>query len=192
MEDLPLSKAVIRRDMRSRRRALPASKRQQAAEAVTRQLASLALWQRARRIAVYHANDGEIDPTPLVRDLRRAGKTPYLPIIQTDSSLRFAAWEADQPLIDNRFGIPEPGGKSLPASALDIILLPLVAWDLRGNRLGMGGGFYDRALESAADVIKMGLAYDCQQLPALPSQPWDVPLDFVVTESALYQCQGHT
>ncbi|TDG15565.1 5-formyltetrahydrofolate cyclo-ligase [Seongchinamella unica] len=190
MENLPQSKSELRRDMRSRRRALPETKRRQAAGKIAERLASLPSWRLAQRIAVYLANDGEIDPSIVVNTLRAEGRTPYLPVIQADRSLRFARWEAGEHLGRNRFGIPEPSGDPRPASELDVILLPLVAWDRQGNRLGMGGGFYDRALANAPEVLKVGLAYECQQVSTLPAQSWDVQLDFIVTESTLYNCQG--
>jgi 5-formyltetrahydrofolate cyclo-ligase len=73
---------------------------------------------------------------------------------------------------------------------LDIILLPLVAWDTQGHRLGMGGGYYDRSLAGVQNVIKVGLALELQKVEALVTEPWDIRMDFVATENGLIQCQG--
>jgi len=190
MEDLPHAKAELRRNMRSRRRALPETIHQQAARSLVDQLESIPHWRSATRVALYLATDGEIDLSPVANALRADAKTPYLPVIQADNSLRFAPWTSDEHLRENRFGIPEPSGEQTTAREMDIILLPLVAWDRRGNRLGMGGGFYDRTLAGAGDVSKVGMAYECQRVEALPTESWDVRLDFIITECALYECQG--
>ena len=176
--------------MRARRRALPAEERQAAALAIARHTCTAPGWEQALRIALYLPADGEADPLPLVDSLRAAGKSIFLPVIRNDNSLGFAPWEADASLITNRFGIDEPTTRQRPATEMDIVLLPLVAWSVRGDRLGMGGGFYDRSLAQAGNVIKVGLAYEFQRVTRLASEAWDVALDFVATESALHNCQG--
>lgn len=190
MHDTRQSKPDLRRLMRQRRQALSEDDRAQAALSLTQHALALEAWQGASKIALYLANDAEADPSLLAKALRHAGKTPFLPVIQQDNSLRFAPWVESSELRDNRFGIPEPQTPAIRAEELDIIVLPLVAWDIQGNRLGMGGGFYDRSLSGAYDVLKVGLAYELQRVETLPTEPWDIRLNFVATEAALVQCQG--
>ena len=190
MHDTHLSKPDLRRLMRQRRQALSEDDRAKAAICLTQNVLALEAWQDASKIALYLANDAEADPSLLAKELRHAGKTPYLPVIQQDNSLCFAPWVEFSELRNNRFGIPEPQTPASKAAELDIILLPLVAWDIHGNRLGMGGGFYDRSLSGACDVLKVGLAYELQRVETLPAESWDVNLDFVATEATLIQCQG--
>lgn len=176
--------------MRKRRQALSAAARDDAALSVANHIESTPGWPSAVRVALYLAADGEIDPTVIASRLRENGKTPHLPIIQDDNSLRFAAWDANAPLSNNRFGIPEPMGKQVPAETLDIVLMPLVAWDMTGNRLGMGGGFYDRTLAGCDNVLKVGLGFEFQRVSSLQAESWDVRLDLIATECALHECEG--
>jgi 5-formyltetrahydrofolate cyclo-ligase len=107
--------------------------------------------------------------------------------------LRFAPWPAGAALRRNRYGITEPRGirHHLAAARLDLVIMPLVAFDADGNRLGMGGGYYDRALARRNHRrILVGVAFSVQQSPAVPALPWDVPLDIVITEQGRRQRMG--
>jgi 5-formyltetrahydrofolate cyclo-ligase len=152
-------------------------------------------FQRARNVAFYAAADGEIDPSALLRVATRYGKQCYLPVI-TDrrmswrsSPLQFHAFIPGDPVRTNRFGILEPvfdHSRVLATSMLDIIFLPLVGFDRAGSRLGMGGGFYDRALASMPGQFRrpklVGLAHALQEIPTIETRPWDVNLDVVITD----------
>ena len=148
MPDRQPSKAQLRQEMRQRRQALGPLSQQAAAEAASDHITRLATWPGARRVALYLANDGEVDTSPLAALCRHSGKQLYLPVIDPQNLLEFVQWNDGSELLPNRFGIPEPPAHSArcPAAQLDILIMPLVAWDRRGGRLGMGGGFYDRAL----------------------------------------------
>jgi 5-formyltetrahydrofolate cyclo-ligase len=191
MPDPSTDKARLREQLRQRRKALTADERQSASQNASHQAQALPDWERSTRIALYLAADGELDPAQLAALCRKQDKSLYLPIIQQDNSLVFALWRPEQKLTANRYGIPEPPPDSdrLRADDMDIIFLPLVGWDEQGNRLGMGGGFYDRTLDGATRPLLVGLAHDCQQVAALPRESWDISLDFVVTGSALVQCR---
>lgn len=183
-------KAVLRRQLRQQRQALDATQRADAAAAVGEHLTTLPALLKANHIATYFAADGEIDPAVAVRLLRERGKHIYLPVIRERNTLAFALWAPEDELAPNRFGIPEPltQAEAVHAKALDALLLPLVGWDRRGARLGMGGGFYDRSLQGAGPVLKIGLAYACQHVPVLPVESWDISLDYVATEEELVDC----
>jgi 5-formyltetrahydrofolate cyclo-ligase len=185
-------KALLRRELRRRRQALSSEQQHAAAAAVTRHIEVLQDWQSARRIALYLAADGEIDTAPLAALARAQAKELYLPVILPDNSLTFARWQQGATLHPNRYGIPEPPEPvvSSPAGGLDLIVLPLVGWDRRGGRLGMGGGFYDRTLEEVSGPRLLGLGHSCQELETVPLQAWDVRLDFVATDATLLDCRG--
>ncbi|HEY5789179.1 MAG TPA: 5-formyltetrahydrofolate cyclo-ligase [Gammaproteobacteria bacterium] len=190
----PTTRTALRRALRARRRELSGRERSHAARQVARWLARLPALQRAARVGVYLANDGEIDLAPLVRRLWRQRRPAlFLPVLgdRPQPRLRYARYTPATPLRPNRFGIPEPFQPRrclLPARALDVLLVPLVAFDRDGNRLGMGGGYFDRTLayllprRAWRRPRLVGVGYAFQQLAALPAARWDVPLQQAVTE----------
>ncbi|MGQ7246271.1 5-formyltetrahydrofolate cyclo-ligase [Halomonas sp. V046] len=194
-----LSRTELRRLLRDRRRALTVPQQHAASQALCRRLKGLPEVLRSRRVALYLPNDGEIDATPLIRWLKRRGADTYLPVLRplTNNALWFVRYDAGTPMVTNRFGIAEPDtrhgahrARRLPAWALDLILLPLVGFDEQGQRIGMGGGFYDRTLAFAHPrqgnpgprPRLFGLAHDAQGVPRLPTAHWDVPLDAIVSD----------
>ncbi|AIS19033.1 5-formyltetrahydrofolate cyclo-ligase [Pseudomonas rhizosphaerae] len=192
-----LSRQQLRRQLRAARRALTPAQQRQAAQCLYRQLAQHPLFRRARHIALYLPNDGEIDPRPLLREAQRRGKRTYLPVLSDwpRTKMVFQQVRRGEKLRPNRFGIPEPRIKRARQRtiwALDLILLPLVGFDDEGGRLGMGGGFYDRSLAYRprrtawhAPVL-VGLAHECQKVERLAQASWDVPLQGTVTDRGWY------
>jgi 5-formyltetrahydrofolate cyclo-ligase len=178
--------------MRRLRQGLNPQAQRLAAESAARRVPQLPGWSTASSVGLYLAHDSELDTVPLADACRAAGKTCFLPVIGELNSLVFAQWSEHCALVQNRYGIPEPGGDipRLPVAALDVLFLPLVAWDKHGGRLGMGGGYYDRTLAGHPGVLLVGLAYSVQEIPRVPRDNWDIKLDFVVTDSALTRCQG--
>jgi 5-formyltetrahydrofolate cyclo-ligase len=193
MPDRPPCKAQLREELRRQRRALGPHEQSAAARAAAFNFTRIPSWKKARRIALYLASDGEIDTSAVSANCRAAGKQLFLPVIGETNLMEFAEWTQGERLTANRYGIPEPPrtARRCAVEALDIIVLPLVGWDSTGGRLGMGGGFYDRALAGVKGPLLVGLAHTVQQLPRVPRDDWDVPLDFVVTGDALHPCQGH-
>ena len=187
---IPHDRRALRRSMRAQRRALSAGQQIAAAHALARQLARQPDVQRARRIAVYLCADGEIDPLVLFRRRAWRHKQLALPVLQPlkTGHLLFMPWHAGMPLHRNRFGIGEPrlNRRRIPVWTLDVIVLPLVAFDDAGNRLGMGGGFYDRTLGTLAHrprrPVLLGVAHHFQRTTALTAASWDVALDGIVTD----------
>ena len=192
------SRNALRRSLRAQRNTLSAAQQLRAAQQLATRLATQPLFRVSRRIAVYLPNDGEIDPVPLMTRIWRMNKTCYLPILSrlTHDRLWFAPFTPDTPLTQNRFGIFEPltpARNRISAQELDLILMPLVAFDTQGNRLGMGGGFYDKSLAflRTRRVWRkphlIGLAHDFQRVDKLTASAWDVPLQAVATDGGIYQ-----
>jgi len=200
--DSPGSRQAIRREARQRRRALSAQQQRQAAADLRKRLARQPLFQRSRHIAFYLPNDGEIDPRPLMQLAMQLGKRCYLPLLHParEGKLWFLRYRQGDQLKPNRFNIPEPVlGRSMrrDAKALDLVLLPLVAFDSGGGRLGMGAGFYDRTFAFKREQGRLrhapalvGLAHRCQQVEALPLADWDVPLAAIATDGGIVDCTG--
>ncbi|HWP94681.1 MAG TPA: 5-formyltetrahydrofolate cyclo-ligase [Gammaproteobacteria bacterium] len=193
----PDNRSELRSLLRARRRALDAAGRERASRALATRLLTLATVDAAARLAAYVPFDGEIDPLPFLHAARAAGRQVYLPRLGGDGRLEFVAWHPGLPLVPNRFGILEPAdGEVCAARALDVVIAPLVAFDAAGNRLGMGGGWYDRtfaflkAPDRPAKPHLIGVAYEFQRVPQLPSADWDVPLDGVATDAGWYPSPG--
>ena len=191
MSSIP-DRALLRRELRQRRRDLPASVRIAAANTLADRLLALPFLPSSGHVAGYWAMDGEIGLHAF--QLRLPPTLTYcLPLLHADESLRFAPWRAGAPLVTNRFGIPEPDldpDDGLPASAMAMLVLPLVGFDARCNRLGMGGGWYDRSLafrrETPAPPWLVGAGFDVQRVEMLQNEAWDVPLDAVCSEAAAH------
>ncbi|HLT44610.1 MAG TPA: 5-formyltetrahydrofolate cyclo-ligase [Luteimonas sp.] len=183
-----------RRELRERRRALPAATRIAAAEALAAQLLALPFSPASGAVAGYWAMDGEI--ALHAWQLRLPAAVRYcLPVLCEDDLLRFAPWRPGAPLAPNRFGIPEPvvaRDALLEASELGLAVLPLVAFDASCHRLGMGGGWYDRTFAfrnapgGSPPPWLVGVGFALQQVDAIERAPWDVPLDAACTEQATF------
>jgi 5-formyltetrahydrofolate cyclo-ligase len=191
------SAAQLRKTLRARRRALTEQEQLEAADALASRLSALPAFRRSRRVAFYFPSDGEIDPTPIIDRGWSARKRCYLPVLLhlNGNRLRFAPVTPHMELVPNRYGIPEPPHRRrapLQPLAMDLILVPLVAFDPYGNRLGMGGGYYDRTLAFLRHhrlwrrPRLLGVAHDFQRVQRLAADPWDIPLDGIVTDAAYY------
>ena len=173
----------LRQQIRKTRANLTALQQQQAEDSITQQALELIEERNAQYIALYLSFDGEISTDKLIKILWAQGKQVYLPVLHpfNPNHLLFLRYLPDTPMLKNKFGIWEPKlnvQSVLPLEELDILFTPLVAFDKQGNRLGMGGGFYDRTLQNwrNSSFIPVGLAHQCQQVEQLPTEAWDVPL----------------
>lgn len=186
----------LRAHLRRQRRALTPGQRKQASRALARRLSRLPGMARARDVAAYIACDGEIDPGPFLARLLRRRVRVWLPVLARrpgadDIGMHFArmpragsraGWQR------NRFGIREPRNRTRRVAwKIDMLLIPLVGFDAHGQRLGMGGGFYDRLLaqldQRPCRPRLIGLAHGMQRVDSLPVAAWDRPVDAVVTAS---------
>lgn len=190
----PSLRQHIRETVRRQRQALTPRQQQIAAQQVMVQALGYPPLQQAETVALFLSFDGELDTLPLIDALWQRGQQVCLPILHPFSTgqLLFLRYTPQSVMRTNRFGIQEPltdVRQVIPLNKLDVMLVPLVAFDLQGQRLGMGGGFYDRTLQQHQDYHfqPVGLAHDCQQVDSLPVEHWDIPLPAVITPSAIHQ-----
>jgi 5-formyltetrahydrofolate cyclo-ligase len=186
--------------MRAVRNAISPRIRIRAARNLNKQADRLGCFNRSRMFACYLPSDGEIDTRPLILSALGKKKRLALPVVdrRIPGRMRFAEWAPGMPTIRSDFGILEPlraDRRYVAPGTLDVILLPLVAFDPSGNRLGMGGGYYDRCFSFLAGRSKrrpmlVGVAYETQKVEKLETQPWDIPLSWVITESGIYRCHS--
>ncbi|MGF1836337.1 5-formyltetrahydrofolate cyclo-ligase [Photobacterium sanguinicancri] len=186
------SRQHIREQIRSRRRALSIEQQSQAAQQLLNQCQQSPHFTQAQHIALYLSNDGEVSTQPLIEWLWQQGKSVYLPVLHPFSRghLLFLRYTTTTAMTINNYGISEPCldiRLVKPARELDVICTPLVAFDTTGQRLGMGGGYYDRTLAPWHHFRQLpyplGLAHDCQHVNQLPHEIWDVPLPTIITPS---------
>jgi 5-formyltetrahydrofolate cyclo-ligase len=188
----PPDRRPLRNLLRERRRALSASIRIAAAESLADRLRALPFMPTSGHVAGYWAVDGEIGLNAW--QLRLPPTLHYcLPVLHEDGRLRFAPWKAGGALVTNRHGIPEPDVEAdtlLEPEQMSLVVLPLVGFDARCHRLGMGGGWYDRSFtirqSQPAPPWLVGTAFAVQQLDHVEAEEWDVTLDAVCCENATH------
>lgn len=184
-----IEKAMLRRTMRARRQALSPATMAAAGAAVTRRVRELPRWAEAREILAYLPIRGELDTRALAEDVLARGARLLLPRCRDNApgELDLGCVGCLAEAVPGHFGIPEPPAEKCQAPeafAPDLILVPGLAFDRAGSRLGFGGGYYDRllALPLAENALVVGLAYEFQLVDRLPVQAWDRAMDVIVTE----------
>ena len=188
----------LRQLMAERRRALPPPARMAAALGLRRSLEQLPEYHTDVRVAGYWAAGGELPLNLVIPPLATRGQRFLLPLLARNKELHFAPWRDGDAVAPNRYGIPEPVAPHewFAPFQLDLVLVPLLAFDRRGRRLGHGGGYYDRSFAFLRDQARptepllVGVAYDFQEVEQLDEQPWDVPLDYVATDRELIDCRA--
>jgi 5-formyltetrahydrofolate cyclo-ligase len=194
--DAPAQRRELRQRLAEQRRALPPTERITAAQGLRRSLEQLPEYFTDQRVAGYWASHGELPLNLVIPPLATRGQQFLLPVTGPGRQLRFAPWKPGDAVEANRYGIPEPvlPGELFEPFQLDLVLVPLLGFDRRGNRLGHGGGYYDRGFAFLNEQVRptepllVGIAYAFQELPEIDEQDWDVPLDFVATERELIDC----
>ncbi|MGB5708864.1 MAG: 5-formyltetrahydrofolate cyclo-ligase [Arenicellales bacterium] len=200
-DDLPSelgNKTRLRKSLRAARRMLTPEDQSKAAEDLLTRLLEVDLFTQSNRIALYLAHDGEIDPSRVIHWCQINFRHSYLPIVKQERGrnwLMFGEVEPNSQFQKNKFGIQEPvidQSALLDARELDLVLLPLVGFDRRGNRIGMGGGFYDTTFEFLRQSANrtpelIGVAHEIQKITSVNAESWDVPLTMVVTDQAVYR-----
>lgn len=182
----------LRSQHRSERAALGDAAQREHAISLLRRVGVLTEYKNATHIAAYIAIRGEIDLGPLLQN--GEDKRFYLPVLR-GQNMHFAPWQPGGALEQKEFGLLEPEvaeSRWIDPRQLDLVLVPLVVFDARGNRIGQGGGYYDRTFEfkrlaATQKPLLLGVAHDTQRESQLSPQVWDVPLDLIATDRKLYR-----
>lgn len=191
------ARAELRRLLRARRQAMSPAERALASRRIASTLWRKGLVRRGQRVAVYLGMPGEVDLASVIAHAQSSGCHLYLPRIVSLRSgrMEFRRFTRRSALVRNRLGILEPSrdARRIAPRSLDRVLVPLLGFDPAGHRLGLGAGFYDRRFAFLRVGRRwrrprlIGVAYELQKLPHLEQQPWDVPLDAIVTERRIYR-----
>lgn len=196
MSTSPADRSALRNHLRTTRSALPASVQAASSRSIVARLESLFEVHQPATVAGYLAIGGELDVAEALAECRRNGRQTFLPVL-AGGSLVFSRFDDSTVFTPNRFGIGEPITRPgeptdhrLAPLELDMVLVPLVGFDLDCERMGMGGGFYDRSFarrqRHAPPPWLIGVAYECQRVDSVHPEEWDVRLDAVVTESNIH------
>ena len=182
------SKAQIRNVTRKRRSELSPGEVRARSDDIVARLTDREVYRRAACLASYVSISNEVDTHTLIDRALESGKRVAVPVVEPNRTLIHLEIRSMAELKPSGFGLLEPSGKDgavVPPGAFDIVLVPGLAFDRAGNRVGFGAGYYDRFL-SLAHAFKIGLAYDFQLFDRLPHGPRDIPMDLVITESEVY------
>lgn len=182
-------KKILRKSLIETRRRLTPGYIARASSTVCQNIQSLEAFRHARRIALYQAANGEIDLSDLWKKAPYQGKFCYFPALNEDKTLSFLPATPVTSFKKNRFDIAEPDidkNTAIAPEAIDVIFMPLVGFDTKGTRLGMGAGYYDRTFSQCKRPLLIGVAYDFQRLEYIEPQAWDIPMDAVITPDNLF------
>jgi 5-formyltetrahydrofolate cyclo-ligase len=185
------TKAALRQQAKETRSLIPPSRISILSRIIGRRL--LDLVNGFETVMVYASKAPEVETEEIIQDLNRRGVRVVVPIIERETcSLRLSYLPDPSLLVPSTFNVPEPLGNELPARPEDVqvIVIPMLAFDREGNRLGYGAGYYDRFLCQHPRPIKIGIAFSCQQVESIPADKNDVKMDYIVTEMGVIRCNG--
>ncbi|MFT2090237.1 5-formyltetrahydrofolate cyclo-ligase [Paraglaciecola sp. 2405UD69-4] len=196
LDIVDMSHQALRSQIRQERQNLSLQQQQHAAIQVLDICQKQLHLEKVNTIAVYLANDGEINPSEIIKYCWQSNKRVLLPAMHPFSKghLVFVEYLANSPMKTNQYGIKEPivtTNNIIPLAEIELIMTPLVAFDAKGNRLGMGGGYYDRTLAPIKrynlNTQLIGLAHSCQQVDTLDANYWDIPLHGIATPKQFFK-----
>lgn len=190
-----IAKKAIRAAMRGQRRGLDAAWMASAGAAIAAHLTRLPAFQAAETVCLFASLDQEVPLDAVCAECREHGRRVLLPAFRPEErSYGFKAWRQDQPLQPGHWGVPEPAAADFETLCGTVFMVvPGLAFDASGGRIGYGAGYYDRLLQlsvaGGGSLTSAGVCFDFQVQPALPQEPWDRQVDFVVTERRAITCR---
>lgn len=185
-DDLKRRKRALRREVRARRDALPPEERERLGRAVARNLLAVPEVRRASRVMVFSSFGSEVDTGPIIEQLERDGRSVVLPRVE-DRTIVPVGYRSGDPVTPSSLGMLEPaGGDPVNPVEIDVVVVPGLAFDRRGHRVGYGGGFYDRFLgRLRPDALTVGICFTVQVVDEVPHGRGDRPVDLVVTDEGI-------
>jgi 5-formyltetrahydrofolate cyclo-ligase len=185
------AKIAMRNDARAARAALGPDERERASKKIADTVIRSPWFRRSTLIACYLPMPEEVDTWPLIDRAWRMKKRIFAPILEKNFTLRFRELGAESTLVFNQYGLPEPeAGESIAARALDLVITPVVAFDDDYNRIGMGGGYFDRTFSFLKHRKLLfhpkliGVAFSCQRVEKIAPSPWDIRVFSVIDETS--------
>jgi len=195
-----IKKTALRAEFRARRQAQDEGVCRQRSAAICQKLGEISPIQAAAHLGVYAAARNEADLTAYLRARLASDVALYFPRVAAERTLDFVRVKRLDTLVSGAFGILEPVGSPVEPAQIEVFLIPGVAFDRQGNRVGFGGGYYDRALEKiknsailpgASAPLLVGVCYQWQLVDGkIPVESYDMTMDMLVTEEQVYHCAG--
>ncbi len=185
------SKQELRQRLKKERFAIPQDEREKKSKKICSCL--IETIKNYSPVMVYVSKPAEVNTETLITGLIAKGHRVIVPIIEKETvSLRLSYLDDPSVLIESTFHVPEPIGSEIPArpEEVRVAIIPVLGFDRKGNRLGYGSGYYDRFLAKNPNIKRIGLAFACQEITAVPCDENDVKMDLVVTEAGIYRCAG--
>ena len=177
-----MDKSDLRKHVRAMKQLFTKEQLQEKSATIIQKLRTYPLVVKAQTILLYYSLDDEVDTHQFIDELASQGKTVLLPTVINDTDLELHRYTGPDDLDSGFFGIKEPTGELFTDyDAIDVAIVPGVAFDRQGNRLGRGKGYYDRLLPRLTRAYKIGICFDFQRLPGIPSEPHDIQMDEVFT-----------
>ncbi|WP_456369776.1 5-formyltetrahydrofolate cyclo-ligase [Thermodesulfatator atlanticus] len=190
VQDISNYKKTLRKKILAKRNALSKERRKEFSEKIKNYLLKSPYYLKSQKILFYASFGSEVETFEMIKEALAQGKEVYLPkTYVSQKKLRLFRVNSLKELKKGAYGIlePEEEKQEISPEELDLIILPGVAFDKKGGRLGYGGGFYDRLLEQAPQAIKVALGFGCQLCDELPLEAHDVPADVIITEEGLHE-----
>lgn len=186
-----ITKDNIRKRIKRHRQSLSLEHQKRLSQEVCKAILTLDEFKTAKKIGLYQAFQGEVDLNLLWDMALKAHKLCYFPILKANKTLGFFPANKKTPFVYNKYHILEPTGltkdEEEPLHHIDLMILPLVAFDSFGHRVGMGAGYYDKTLAQNGPQFMAGAAYEFQKIDSIRPDAWDIPLSFVITEKNIYR-----
>ena len=175
--------------MRVARSAISSTDRALHSRRISELLVADAIYREAKVVAAYVAIGSEADPAGFMRTAHRDGKRVAVPRVEPDGTLSLHLWTPESPLVEGPLGLrePRPGAEVMPRE-VQLVIVPGMAFDMAGGRLGRGKAYYDKLLLRTGPAVRVGLAFYVQLIEAVPMEAHDVPMDLIATEQGLHRC----
>ena len=191
VKDLQAAKKALRSKIIAARRKLTDNYRQRASNRMMTVFCALPDFKEPRKVLCYASMADEVQIRPLMEKWLSLGVTVALPHITGKGQMEAVSFTDFDSLVEGEYGILTPDlekGEIIPPDELDLIIVPGIAYDTRGDRLGMGGGFYDAYLARATKAKRIALAFSCQLVAKIPMEAHDVLVHKIITEQGIYNC----
>lgn len=188
-----MKKTELRQEIRAKRDSLTLSQREQFSAAIMQRFISLPSYQRSSSIAAYTTFQSEVETQGIIQHAQQHGKKLYLPVVDDaqERHMSFVLFDENNTLVKSAMGILEPErcSQMIEVVALEFVIVPLLGFTRAGYRLGFGAGFYDVAFAKNEKATLCALAFSCQELDDFVADPWDIQLDYIVTEKEIISCK---